>query len=196
MKNFFIVLFNMIFINFAFALTPIEVKNDFKNEIGTLKVYPMINDGYSTKVNYLAGNTFNQNILTKYDGGNTPEINSNQRISITPPNEYYNQCVAFIKGVTNAKSTSSWRRGSAISVLTQKYAVIATFSSDGFYENNHKSHVAIYIAQTNEGIYVLDQNFRGSFSNPVGEIAVRLIPWTSNSTSSQAKASNYYIVEQ
>ncbi len=196
MKFIFAILFNFIFINFAFATTPVAVKSSFINEIGTLKVYPTINDGYSTKVNYLAGNQFNSTILDKYDGTSVPEINSNGRISITPPPEYYNQCVAFVKGVTNAKPTSSWRKGSAISILTQKYAVIATFSSDGYYENNQNSHVAIYITQTNEGIYVLDQNFKGSFSNPVGEIAVRLIPWTTSSTSPQAKASNYYIVEQ
>lgn len=119
MKVIFAILFNFIFVNIAFATTPVAVKSSFVNEIGTLKVHPTINDGYSTKVNYLAGNTFNSTILDKYDGTNIPIINTiDNRISITPTGEYDRQCVAFIKGVTNAKSTSSWRRGSAISILT------------------------------------------------------------------------------
>jgi len=66
-------------------------------------------------------------------------------------------CVSLIKQCSSAPHTELWRPGA--SVLNSSLpagTVIATFKN-GHYPNNTGHHAAIYIKQTNKGIWVWDQ---------------------------------------
>lgn len=92
-------------------------------------------------------------------------------------------CVAYVRRVTGLPSTSSWRRGVKVrdAGLTSGVA-IATFSADGVYENDTtgKSHAAIFIEQTDQGLRCLDAwvghpaaerviRFKGGAGQPVDD---------------------------
>lgn len=70
-------------------------------------------------------------------------------------------CVRFVQVATPSLGhTSTWRRG--IKVRGNEVAVgtiIATFDANGRYENDTtgRSHAAIYLAQNETGLTVLDQ---------------------------------------
>jgi hypothetical protein len=65
------------------------------------------------------------------------------------------QCVAFVQAAAMTGHTSGWRRGDLVkgALLTEGTA-IATFDDKGRYINDQhgKSHAAIYVRQTSEGI--------------------------------------------
>jgi hypothetical protein len=92
-------------------------------------------------------------------------------------------CVGHVRRVTGLPHTSAWRRGVKVrdSGLASGVA-IATFSDAGVYENDTsgRSHAAIFIEQTDEGIRVLDAwvgreageriiRFRGGAGKPVDD---------------------------
>lgn len=56
-----------------------------------------------------------------------------------------------------------------------------------------KCHVAYYLYHGNNGIYVLDQNHKGTGSNPVGGLYIRHIPFNGNGIND---AGSYYLLEQ
>lgn len=69
-------------------------------------------------------------------------------------------CVAFVEVAANAPITYHWAQGKKVrnDLTIQSGTAIATFQH-GYYLNNTSglSHAAIYLRQTHEGIYVLDQ---------------------------------------
>lgn len=189
-KKFFVSLILFMSVN-VWAFTPIQVKSSFISQIPTLHAHPITSDSYSSIVSYLKWDSFNQNILTQYDGNSSPYLIGNDKISITPTGESFGQCVAFIKGVSNALRTEYWEEGNPINVMTPKYSVIATFDAFG----NYYGHVGILISVTDGGIYILDQNYN-NLQYP-GAIALHFIPWNAtSSTLPQASAVNYRVVEQ
>jgi hypothetical protein len=70
------------------------------------------------------------------------------------------QCVAFVEAAAIMPATYRWTQGKKVrnNVAIQPGTAIATFQH-GHYLNNlfGLSHAAIYLRQTHEGIYVLDQ---------------------------------------
>lgn len=181
----------VLFLGNAWALSPIQVNSTFRSEVPSLHAFPITSDQYSSIVSYLKYDTFNVNKLTKYDGANSPYLVETDKISITPVGENWGQCVAFIRGVSNALTTSSWRAGSALNISSPKYSVVATFGANGSYSG----HVGILIAVTDGGIYLLDQNYNNVYHE--GAISLHFIPWNAqSSTYPPASGVNYRIVLQ
>ena len=92
-------------------------------------------------------------------------------------------CVGHVRRVTGLPHTSSWRRGAKVrdSGIASGVAV-ATFDPNGTYGNHTdgRSHAAIFIEQTDEGLGVLDAwvgraageriiRFRGGAGQPVDD---------------------------
>jgi hypothetical protein len=68
-------------------------------------------------------------------------------------------CVALVQEACNAPLTSEWRRGLKVNQLTAMNTAIATFGSQGTYENNTdgSSHAAILVNIEQDGLLVWDQ---------------------------------------
>ena len=70
-------------------------------------------------------------------------------------------CVAYVREAAGAPPTSHWRQGAPVrdhgSIAPG--TAIATFHSNGRYGNftDGRSHAAIYVRQTSQGIYAFDQ---------------------------------------
>jgi len=200
MKNL-LVLLVMLFTVSSSMAKEVEVFGDFKSYIKQLKAYPLTSDKSSTSVSYLRGNDFNLNILTKY--GSNVQIHDDYISVWSTIDGYGPQCVSFVQHVSNAGYTGNWYKGNAISALTPKFSVVAVFNQDtwrgektGYSNTDGKSHTGIYVNQNDKGIYLLEQNFTGTGTNPVGKISVRLIPWDSgNKKYPQTSAKNYFVVE-
>ena len=73
-----------------------------------------------------------------------------------------NECVEFVRQVTNAPHTTTWKRGSCvkdadIASITRGTA-IATFDDEGRYPTDGQGkHAAIFLGKSVAGIQVLDQ---------------------------------------
>lgn len=137
-------------------------------------------------------NTFTVNAIDSY--GYINEENSDL-ISLAPSSEinagYGYQCVGLVKavGVNFSGSTSNWIRGANVANRTpNKGYVIATFDSNGNYDFGH---VAVVLAVYSDCIIVIDQNWAGTGSNPVGQIYIHAIDFKGTGI---ANANNYYIV--
>src|SRR4051812_7441706 len=81
------------------------------------------------------------------------------------------QCVAFVQEAAKAPRTDHWFQGQKVfGSNIQKGTAIATFYA-GRYKNNTngESHAAIFLRQTTEGIYVLDQWNHHGHRQPVHE---------------------------
>ncbi|MDD2871649.1 MAG: BPSL0067 family protein [Candidatus Gracilibacteria bacterium] len=120
-------------------------------------------------------------------------------ISLTSENEYinhnYRQCVGFVKAVTDLGdgSTQNWIKGAAITAynLPVRGDVIVTFNSNGKYDYRH---VAIVLSASNTFIYVIDQNWEKTVSNPdTGRIIIHAIPFNGTGV---GDADSYNIVEK
>jgi len=98
------------------------------------------------------------------------------------------ECVALAQATSDVGYTSTWSPGAQVEGDTDIAVgtVIATFGSDGTYTNTYgQSHTAIYLGQSDQGIYVEDQWLGHAAST-------RVIPWTTdNSYESGAK---FYVV--
>ena len=69
-------------------------------------------------------------------------------------------CVALVRECTGLGHTSTWRRGDPVRGSDlQPGTAIATFDDDGTYGNHTdgRSHAAILLAQTADGLLVCDQ---------------------------------------
>lgn len=80
------------------------------------------------------------------------------------------QCVAFVQAAAIAGHTSGWRAGDIVKGRNLiAGTAIATFDVDGKYCNDQhgKSHAAIYLEQSSDGIVVLDQWIE-TIKNPDG----------------------------
>lgn len=105
------------------------------------------------------------------------------------------QCVAFVEEAAITPRTRKWRKGKKIAgnpIL--KGTAIATFQA-GMYSNSVDglSHAAIYLRQTKEGIYVLDQWSHLGHRQPVHErlIHFRDTKWHGKPVDD---ANNYYAI--
>ena len=92
-------------------------------------------------------------------------------------------CVAHVRRVTGLPQTSQWRRGVKVRDAGLASGVaIATFDPNGTYGNHTdgRSHAAIFIEQTDEGLRCLDAwighkaaeriiRFRGGNGKPVDD---------------------------
>ena len=98
------------------------------------------------------------------------------------------QCVALAQATSDVGYTSTWVPGAQVEGDTDIAVgtVIATFGADGTYTNTYgQSHTAIYLGQSNQGIYVEDQW--------LGHAAgTRLIPWTTDA--SYESGSQFHVV--
>jgi hypothetical protein len=92
-------------------------------------------------------------------------------------------CVPFVQQAGGVPHTSKWRRGQKVRGSgVEPGTVIATFDGDGRYANavDGSSHVAVLIAETEDGLLVADQwigqpvhqrtiRFRGGSGNAVND---------------------------
>src|SRR2546423_12981548 len=74
----------------------------------------------------------------------------------------HTECVEFVRQATNAPPTNQWRKGKRITDAKAgeiaRGTAIATFDDDGKYPTDVLGkHAAIYLYQTKDAIYVLDQ---------------------------------------
>lgn len=136
--------------------------------------------------------TYTVNELENYGSINEE---SSDLISLAADSEinagYGYQCVGLVKavGINFSGGTSTWVRGRNIVDRTpRKGYVIATFDSNGNYDFGH---VAIVLATYDDHIIVIDQNWDGTGSNPVGQIYIHSIDFSGTGVSN---ATNYYIV--
>ena len=71
------------------------------------------------------------------------------------------QCVAFVEASANTPTTAHWKAGAKVQGDTTIPAgtAIASFDPNGLYGNHMdgRSHAAIYMSQTAEGLLVWDQ---------------------------------------
>ena len=98
------------------------------------------------------------------------------------------QCVALAQATSDVGYTSTWSPGAQVEGDTDIAVgtVIATFGSDGTYTNTYgQSHTAIYLGQSDQGIYVEDQWLGHAAST-------RVIPWTTDN--SYESGSKFYVV--
>lgn len=97
-------------------------------------------------------------------------------------------CVSLIKQCANAPHTSEWRPGKKVRGKNlQQGSIIATFKN-GKYPNKAGYHAAIYIEQTNDGIWVWDQ----WVGKPVHK---RLIRFRNDRASASNTAQAYRVVK-
>lgn len=106
------------------------------------------------------------------------------------------QCVAFVEKASKAPVTTRWRQGiKVVGNSVSRGAAIATFQL-GRYQNNTQglSHAAIYLRQSPEGIYVLDQWNHNGLRQVVHE---RLIHFRDEKWKGKFvdNAINYYVIE-
>src|SRR5271165_5574602 len=98
------------------------------------------------------------------------------------------ECVALAQATSDVGYTSTWSPGAQVQGETDIAVgtVIATFGSDGTYTNTYgQSHTAIYLGQSDQGIYVEDRW--------LGQAAgTRWIPWTTSN--SYESGSKFYVV--
>jgi hypothetical protein len=100
-------------------------------------------------------------------------------------------CVALVRAAAGAPHTASWRRGDRVNGAHLVHGTaIATFDADGRYENdtNGRSHAAIYVAEADDGIWVLDQ----WLEHPASE---RLIQYRGGRGKAVDDADAYYVIE-
>src|SRR5271165_5182377 len=98
------------------------------------------------------------------------------------------QCVALAQATSDIGFTSTWSPGAQVEGDTDIAVgtVIATFGNDGTYTNTYgQSHTAIYLGQSDQGIYVEDQWLGHAAST-------RVIPWTTDN--SYQSGSKFYVV--
>ncbi len=98
------------------------------------------------------------------------------------------QCVALAQASSDVGYTSTWSPGAQVEGETDIAVgtVIATFGTDGTYTNTYgQSHTAIYLGQSDQGIYVEDQWLGHAAST-------RVIPWTTDN--SYESGSKFYVV--
>jgi hypothetical protein len=108
------------------------------------------------------------------------------------------QCVAFVEKVACTGNTSHWTRGARVAgnVALASGTAIATFDASGRYGNHTdgRSHAAIYISQTKNGIAVYDQ----WLSQPVHQRTIQLrdLQVKTNIPSRAVNDGNqYYVIE-
>lgn len=178
----------------AFAFEIVQTKSSFKTDAVKLKMHTPTSNPYTA---YAKGNTDNINLLSKY--GNTDVDYATDRISLTKIGEDPLQCVAFLKAVTNARETASWRKGDSISPLSNlpQFTPVAVFNSNGTYSGNYAKHAALLMKVEPTGIYLLDQNHKdASYGlNPIGHISYHFVPFD-NSKSGTSNAYNYSVITQ
>jgi len=188
------VLGSVLWIQSATASSPVEIKSSFKTDFTSIGYANNGNQGYVSK------SSANQNLLNGY--GHLIPHSSQDKLALDdqqyPTNSgYRKQCVSFVKAVSNAGATSSWRTGTQVSAnsLPSKWSIIATFTEakvngEPRYGNNNTSHVAVFIGKSNDnkGIWVIDQNW-----DKKGWMMYHYIPFTGTN---QNGANNYYVVKQ
>lgn len=69
------------------------------------------------------------------------------------------QCAALIQHYTSAPITSAWREGEGVmgNRNLKPGTAIATFENGRYPNRAHGNHVAFYLGQAPNGIYVIDQ---------------------------------------
>lgn len=181
----------MIFSTYSIA-AQVNVNQDFIDDVNKLSIKRITSKPY---LGYVKNTAYNFRILDKYG---FVDRKNNGRISLSYNTTYNGQCASLIQTTSNAGSVSGWKKGPNVSPLTPKFTPLATFYGDGNsgqnteYDNDSEnSHVVYFISYTNEGILVLDQNHKGTGVNPIGELAIRIIPFSGNH---QFNADNYYVI--
>lgn len=113
------------------------------------------------------------------------------------------QCVAYVQAAAMTGHTSGWRRGEPVKGANLlEGTAIATFGENGLYLNDQhgKSHAAIYLRQTPDGILVLDQwmtvttdknGTKTSTPQPVHERTILFKP----NKKQNANGDNYFVIK-
>jgi hypothetical protein len=105
------------------------------------------------------------------------------------------ECVEFIRQVTGAPHTITWKKGakvlSAATGTISRGTAIATFDGSGQYPTeNLGKHAAIYLSHTNAGIRVLDQ------WHDQGEVKERTIKANQPVTTKRSNnADTFFVIE-
>lgn len=125
---------------------------------------------------------------------NTHNVESSSALICPNAHEYKDQvvgdghCVSLIKQCANAPQTSFWRAGKKVrGQKLQQGTIIATFKN-GKYPNKTGYHAAIFIEQTQDGIWVWDQ----WVGKPVHK---RLIRYRNDRASASNTAQAYRVVK-
>lgn len=120
-----------------------------------------------------------------------------------------NQCVAFVKMIIRDTTKTGALHPSA-NVMSKKYEgsdihrgkVVAYFnnpSSFSSYSDGNGRHFGIFLGYTDNGFWIADENWGGSYKYPTGEIRKHLILTKAASTSknglSQSYADGYSFVD-
>ena len=135
---------------------------------------------------------FTVNNLNKYGSINEEDSGLISLSTDTEINSGYGyQCVGLVKavGVNFNISTTKWKKGRNITKRKPKKGyVIATFNSKDKYDYGH---VAIVLKVYSDHIIVIDQNWDGTGTNPIGQIYIHSIDFKGKGINN---ANNYYIV--
>ncbi len=108
------------------------------------------------------------------------------------------ECVEFVRQVTGAPPTGTWKKGKRVKGAqpgeVEIYTAIATFDDAGRYPTDAKGrHAAIYLAHDGSGISVLDQ------WNSQKQVLKRTIRFGRDSAASNYRRSNdgdvFYVIE-
>jgi len=200
----------------AFAQTPepIQVKSGFGNPLYDFTTFY---ESWHTPTHgtyyHILGYQYNVDVLLSSYGLSasnlsygTTSIGDGYGGTITIPVVHLGdrQFVAVVQLLSNADHTSKWRAFEKVSqfgMQTSVPFVMATFTignknnlSSLRYGNNPGSHVGIAFAKDSQGVWILEQNWQGSGTNPIGRLAMRYMTYSSGTGVNNA--SNYYVVHQ
>ncbi len=119
-----------------------------------------------------------------------------------PDDKHRAECVHLVKGLVGAPSTSQWKQGQPVTrgANISPGTAIATFVKGSYPQGpltrprDHKGpysdrHAAIYLGQTKEGIWVMDQDNKGK------AIHTTLIPWDRPGKGDGNNGSSFSVIE-
>jgi hypothetical protein len=109
------------------------------------------------------------------------------------------QCVALVQQAAGAPTTPSWSKGGFVKgdATLARGTVIATFDPNGRYGNHTdgRSHAAIYLGQTKDGIQVIDQWVSTVHGKAVPHLASeRTIPFRGGHGHAVNDGDQFYVV--
>lgn len=96
----------------------------------------------------------------------------------------YYQCVQFVQAISDVGLAKYWLADSSTldkdetNTSNIKWKIIAKFNSDGSYDGTEGGHVALALSVTDNGVYVIDQNWEGDASADYGKTGIHLLPWS------------------
>ena len=170
---------------------------------------PTIIDGNHGKQNHEVSKRKPTATVASSEGGNNIyKPSKGQKIEdvvnegYMPDDKNRAECVHLVKGLVGAPSTSQWKQGQPVTrgANISPGTAIATFVKGSYPQGpltrprDHKGpysdrHAAIYLGQTKEGIWVMDQDNKGK------AIHTTLIPWDRPGKGDGNNGSSFSVIE-